>query len=72
VVLRLTPGTDKPRSAWIAFAVQAVIVAVFWSAFLAIVAKHRLDGGFVLQVVVLALVLPGAVAWGTQRRKRRP
>jgi len=70
--LRITPGTDRPRSAWIAFAVQAVIVAVIWSAFLAIVAKHRLDGGFVLQVVVLALVLPGAVAWGAQRRRRRP
>ncbi len=70
--MRIKPGTDKPRSAWIAFAVQAVIVAVFWSAFLAIVAKHPLDGGFVLQVVVLALVLPGAIAWGTQQRRRRP
>jgi hypothetical protein len=63
---------DKPKRAWIVFAVQALVVAVIWSAFLGLAVKHPVDGGFVLQVAVLSLVLPAAVLLNSRRRRRRP
>ncbi|MDQ6879268.1 MAG: hypothetical protein M3082_16555 [Candidatus Dormibacteraeota bacterium] len=55
------------RRRWVVFLIQFVVMAVIWSLFLTLVAKHPLDGRFAAQVVGVGLVVALVGLWRTSR-----
>jgi hypothetical protein len=60
------------RRRWVVFGIQAAALAMIWGLFLAVVAKHPLDGWFVAQVIGIALIVPAIMLWRTSRAAKRP
>jgi RsiW-degrading membrane proteinase PrsW (M82 family) len=58
------------RNRWAVFAIQFVLVAVIWGLFLALLAKHPLDGWFPVQVIGVALAVALVGLWRTSRANR--
>lgn len=55
------------RQRWVVFVIQFVLMAVLWSLFLALVAKHPLDGWFAVQVIGVGLIVALVGLWRTSR-----
>jgi membrane protease YdiL (CAAX protease family) len=51
------------RQRWVVFVIQFVALAVIWGLFLALVAKHPLDGWFAAQVIGVGLVVALVGLW---------
>ena len=60
------------RRRWVVFVIQFVLVAVIWGFFLAVVARHPLDGWFAVQVIGVALVVALVILWRTSRTDQPP
>jgi membrane protease YdiL (CAAX protease family) len=60
------------RRRWVVFVIQFVVVAVIWGLFLALVAKHPIDGWFAVQVIGVALVVALVGLWRTSRTDKPP
>ena len=58
------------RRRWVAFAITFVVLAVIWGLFLALVAKHPLDGWFAAQVIGVGLVVALVGLWRTSRANK--
>jgi membrane protease YdiL (CAAX protease family) len=52
---------------WVVFAIQFVLLTVIWGLFLALVAKHPLDGWWATQAIGVGLVVALVILWRTSR-----
>ena len=57
---------------WVVFAIQFVLLAVIWGLFLALVAKHPIDGWFAAQVIGVGLVVALVGLWRGSRASKPP
>jgi len=57
---------------WVVFVIQAAAVAVIFGLFLALVAKHPVDGWFWTQAIGVGLIVAAVAMWRTSRADKRP
>jgi hypothetical protein len=58
------------RRRWVVFAIQFALMALVWGLFLALAAKHPLDGWFAIQVIGVALVVALVGLWRSSRANK--
>jgi hypothetical protein len=58
------------RRRWVVFVIQFVLMALIWGLFLALVAKHRIDGWFAAQVIGVGLVVALVGLWRIPRANK--
>jgi hypothetical protein len=57
---------------WVVFVIQAAAVAAIFGLFLALVAKHPVDGWFWSQTIGVGLIVASVALWRTSRADKRP
>jgi hypothetical protein len=59
------------RNRWVVFVIQFVLVAVIWGLFLAVFAKHPIDGWFFVQAIGVGLAVALVGLWRIPRANKR-
>jgi membrane protease YdiL (CAAX protease family) len=58
------------KQRWVVFTIQFVALAVIWGLFLALVAKHPLDGWFAAQALGVGLAVALVGLWVRSPRRK--